>query len=258
MSIHSACDPAPQPKRHGRSRCDKTTQGVTIRRVTPLPRTSISRAVSVEALSAGRIEGARRPWRDPFVIAFVIGALVLTVFPFVQRLALRAPEPLEPLGAWSLSEIEGGAPVGDASLRGKVWLASFVPAACDPECQASLVRFAGAARHVDDLRDKVVLVTVARPESTATLRAVASVEGARWLRVTGEPAQLDALWARFAAGWNKQTRSVSDRTIEFLARPTFAVVDQDGAVRGFWPADDEGRGHAINAARMFARHGTEP
>jgi cytochrome oxidase Cu insertion factor (SCO1/SenC/PrrC family) len=214
--------------------------------------------VSVEALSAGRIEGARRPWRDPFVIAFAIGALVLTVFPFIQRLALRAPPPLEPLGAWSLTELDGGAVVGDEALRGKVWLASFVPATCDTECQASLARFAGAARHLDDLRDKVALVTVARPDAAAQLRAAPAVEGARWLRLTGEPAALDALWARFAAGWNKQTRSVSDRTIEFLARPTFAVVDQDGAVRGFWPADDEGRGHAINAARMFARHGTEP
>lgn len=213
--------------------------------------------MSVEALSAGRIEGARRPWRDPFVIAFVIGALVLTVFPFIQRLALRAPPPLEPLGAWALTELDG-APLGDGALRGKVWLASFVPSTCDADCQGSLPRFAGAARHLDDLRDKVVLVTLARPESVPALRAVPAVEGARWLRLTGEPAQLDALWARFAAGWDKQTRSVSDRTIEFLARPTFAVVDQDGAVRGYWPADDEGRGHAINAARMFARHGTEP
>jgi len=216
--------------------------------------------VSVEALPAERVEPDRRLWRNPFAVAFVLGAVVLTVFPLVQRLALRAPPPLLQLAPWSLQDLdaEGGRAFASSSLQGKVWIANFVAAPCDQECQESLVSFAAIGHHLDDLGDKVALVSFVRPQAQSSLAGIARPAGPAWHRLSGDAASFEAVWSSFARGWNQQTQALSNRTIEFLLRPTFAVVDQDGAVRGFWPADEAGRGHAINAVRMFAQHGTKP
>ncbi|MFO0723068.1 MAG: hypothetical protein U1E65_04725 [Myxococcota bacterium] len=213
--------------------------------------------MSVEALHTPEVGEDRPWWRSPFVIGFVLGAIVLTLLPFIQRLALHAPPPLEPIPAWVLQDAAVGS-VAMESLHGKVWLASFIPAPCDEDCKQSVDRFIGAARYLEDLGDKVALVTFVRPESRAVTDGIVGPAGLRWLRLSGQPAALDPTFNAFARGWDKQTRALTDRNIQFLARPTFAVVDQDGSVRGFWPADDEGRGHAINAARMFVRYGAQP
>lgn len=205
------------------------------------------------ALREGRIEGARRLVRDPFFIAFVLGAVVLTVLPFVQRLTLRAPAPLAALGAWQLDG------VGSAELDGKVWMASFVPSPCDQECTDALSSFGRAAPHVSDLGERVRLVSFVRASSLeGASRVRESAPSAQWVLASGGDERLSPVWDRFGLAWDTQLRAMSGRSIQFMARPTIAVVDQNGAIRGFWPADDEGRGHAINAARMFVRHGATP
>ena len=204
------------------------------------------------------------PRRNPFVMAFVMGALGLTVLPFLQRFMLRAPAPLADLGSWSLASPLGGSGPSDATLRGRPWIASFVPAPCDADCQASTATFGGATRHLSDLGDRVAMVTFVQPEALeAAQRAHGSEQAggaqrAMWRLATGEASALEPVWSRFAAAWQIQTERLTSREIAFLARPTYAVVDQDGAIRGFWPGDEEGRGHAINAVRMFARHGPNP
>jgi cytochrome oxidase Cu insertion factor (SCO1/SenC/PrrC family) len=214
------------------------------------------------ALESGPIEAPAKPWRNPFVIAFVLGAATITALPFVQRLALRAPAPLEMLGTWSLSNVGSEAaslaPFGAETLRGKAWLASFMGSECEAECEKDLQHFAGAAKHIADLGERVAMVTFVRPEAVEAARRQYAANEPLWHLVSGEAAAMDPVWERFADGWLKQTERLTERRIKFLARPTYAVVDQNGAVRGFWPADDEGRGHAINAVRMFALHGATP
>lgn len=213
------------------------------------------------------IEGPRRLWRDPFVIAFVLGAAVITGLPLVQRLALRAPAPLEKLGAWSLTEVSSDATLGSNALGGKVLLVGFVPHPCDVDCTEGLSKLASAPTHVKDLGDKIVVLGFVQPGAVEVAQATrvgagssGAAEGAvpSWKLLSGAPEALAPVWSTFERSWDAQLQSLTERRIRFLARPTLAVVDQDGAIRGFWPADDEGRGHAINAARMFARYGTEP
>lgn len=199
------------------------------------------------------------------MIAFVLGALVLTVLPLIQRLSLRAPAPLERLGSWSLEDVstDRPSPLEHGALSGKVLMVGFVPTTCDVECRAALESFGKAGEHVADLGDKVALVSFVEPGAVAvarTARAARPSESAppSWRLLSGDATTLTPVWATFARSWDAQMKTLTERRIQFLARPTLAVVDQDGAIRGFWPADDEGRGHAINAARMFARYGTEP
>jgi hypothetical protein len=187
------------------------------------------------------------PWRNPFVIAFVVGAIFLTVLPFMQRRFLKAPPPGPSLGAWQLQLTDGGA-FGAAELKGKVWIASFAP---DPVRRAD---FGTILKHVEDLGDKVVLVSFIAPGDTGPLGSD------RWFVVTGpiEPFNTLAM-KQFQPAFAEFAHTDAGSTLaEWTQVPTLAVVDQNGALRGFWKDNELGRGNAINAARLLARYGPTP
>lgn len=181
-------------------------------------------------------------WRNPFVLAFVVGAFFLTVLPFMQRRFLKAPPPGPSLGAWALPTGDGGT-FGADQLKGKVWLASFAP---DPGRRAE---FGTILKHVEDL-DAVVLVSFVAADEAGP------AGGPRWFVVRGA----DALaLTQFRPAFVEFSHQDAGTTLaEWAQVPTLAVVDQNGALRGFWPDTPLGKGNAINAARLLARYGATP
>ncbi len=208
-------------------------------------------------VDSGASAATTLPWRNPWIVAFVFGALVLTVLPLLQRQMLSAPDALASLGTWSLSGIDGPS-IGSTSLGGKAWLASFVPSPCNEACVQDLELFGRSLSHLADLGGRVAMVSFIEPGAEDAARRARPEAAASWHLLRDERAGSSPVRERFRAAWSAQTQRLTAQTIPFLARPTYAVVDQRGDVRGFWPADEEGRGHAINAVRMFARHGAEP
>lgn len=218
-------------------------------------------------------------WKSPFVIAFVLGAIVITVLPFLQRATLRAPEPIGSLGSWQLVD-EQGKPFGSADLKGKVWIASFFftrcPSVCVPQQQALL----SLQPHLEDLRGRagvspieIVSFTVDPEHDTpAALSAYeqkmlqaagAPADSHRaddWKLLTGDREALKALLIqRFYVemGEKKAIEGKADLfDISHVSR--FALVDQNGDLRGYWSTDDLGRGNLINAARLLAKQGPRP
>ena len=186
-------------------------------------------------------------WRNPFVLAFIVGAFFLTVLPFMQRRFLKAPPPGPSLGAWQLQLTDGGT-FGAEQLKGRVWLASFAP---DPGRRAE---FGTILRHVEDLGEKVVLVSFLAPGETGP----AGTD--RWFIVSGAPETYEALaMTQFQPAYAEFDHVDAGTTLAEWARiPTLAVVDQNGALRGFWHDTELGRGNAINAARLLARYGPTP
>lgn len=186
-------------------------------------------------------------WRNPFVIAFVVGMIFLTVLPFMQRRFLKAPPPGPSLGAWQLQLTDGGT-FGAEQLEGKVWIASFAP---DPGRRAE---FGSILKHVEDLGEAIVLVSFIVPGETGP----AGTD--KWFIVTGDPQKFEALaMKRFQPAFAEFARTDAGSTLaEWTQIPTLAVVDQNGALRGFWRDNDLGRGNAINAARLLARYGPTP
>lgn len=156
---------------------------------------------------------------NAFVLAFVLGAAVLTLLPFLQKRFLKAPAPIRTLPGWP---------------PGRVSLVSFAPSPCDAECAQRQEAFERSRPHLDDVDGGVVMVTLSMAD------AASSIEEFRlaWVQ-----------WAGTDAG---------STPAEFARLPGFAVVDQNGALRGFWKDDAEGRGNAINAARLLWRHGPAP
>jgi hypothetical protein len=184
-----------------------------------------------------------------FLVAFVLGAVVLTVLPFLQRKFLNAPPPIASLAPWTLSTSTGKV-VTSADLKGHVYLAGFVEAACDAGCRTRHDAFGRGAEHIADLDGGVMLVSlIAGPDVPPSTPLWLQLGGAEALDTLDGFRQVWWQWAQTDAGTTPQ---------EFASLPGFAVVDQDGALRGFWRDDVAGRGNAINAARLLAEHGTSP
>lgn len=210
---------------------------------------------------AGSPEPSRRPpWRNPFVLAFIIGAAFLTVMPFAQRRFLAAPPPLGELGEWTLETPEGK-PFGSKNLAGVVWLAQFVPASCSGECEERVAAHGRLSRHLADLTAPVSLVTFLVPNagSSRTPGIIPTQTTVPWHFLTGGDSLtrlIDNVFRPLFAVATGQDAGSTDG--EWAEVPVCALVDQDGKLRGFWRSDEVGRGNAVNAARLIARHGPRP
>ncbi len=189
-------------------------------------------------------------WKNPFVVAFVMGAVVLTVLPLLQRVFLKAPPPLRQLTSWELGSLGGGA-VSSEALAGHVVLLTFENGPCDDGCLGRQRDFGTATRHVDDLKHPVTLVTLAGPSARDGLAPLTEAATPAW-RFAAADAQLTV-----------QLQAALDAFLpppgaNFAASGGIALIDQNNAVRGFWNGDIVGRGNSINAARLLAKEGPTP
>ncbi len=189
-------------------------------------------------------------WR-PYVIAFLIGAALLTVLPLLQRQFLKAPAPVKQLDAWSLTSLSGGA-VGSSALAGQVVLLSAELGACDAACVQRQLDFGTAVRHVDDLKKTpITLVTVVGPQAKEALAAQISAGTSAWRFAVAD----DAFTAQMQAGLDA---FLPPPGAVFAGTQSIVLIDQNDAIRGFWQADGVGRGNSINAARLLSKEGPHP
>jgi hypothetical protein len=187
-------------------------------------------------------------WK-PYVIGFLIGAVILTVLPFLQRAFLKAPAPVRALAAWSAPSL-GGGEVSSAALSGQVLLLTLEAQACEADCVERQTQFGTATRHVDDL-GTVVLVSLVTDAAKPGLAALIEKAPAGWRFGTPSPeliAELQTGLDTFLGGNNT----------DFSRAHAIVLIDQNNALRGFWPNDGAGRGNSINAARLLAKHGPNP
>jgi protein SCO1/2 len=207
-------------------------------------------------------------WKNPFVIAFVAGAITLTILPVLASMTLRAPPPVASLGDWKLVDQDGNE-IGSESLRGQVWIASVFFSRCPSVCPKQQKDFASILPHLDDLRDpdkkpiRLVSFSV-DPEfdTPEVLRSWAKKHDAdlsRWSLVTGPEASLKKLLVdRMFLEVGQKTPVPGTDLFDIAHASRFVLVDQNGDVRGYWPTDDLGRGNLINAARLIWKKGPKP
>lgn len=193
-------------------------------------------------------------WKNPFVIGFLIGAFFLTVLPLMQRQFLKAPPPLLQLTAWELPSL-GGGPVSSSALAGKVVLATTEIGPCDPACAERQQRFGTAVRHVDDLKEKVVLLSLVGEQAKAGLTPIIQSGTPAWRFAGGSPAELAPLLHQLQVGLDGFLQPPS---ADFARAHVIVLIDQNDAVRGYWMDDGAGRGNSINAARLLAKLGPKP
>lgn len=190
-------------------------------------------------------------YKNPFVIAFVIGAAFLTVLPIVQRQFLKAPPPIGQLDAWEVTSL-GGGPVSSRALAGKVVLLSTEPGPCDADCVKRVTDFGTAVRHVDDLKDAVIVVSLVGEGAKEPLQPLIGAATPAWRFGGGE---LGPVLGQLQAGLDT---FLAPPSADFAKAHVIALIDQNNAIRGYWMQDGAGRGNSINAARLLAKRGPNP
>ncbi len=206
-------------------------------------------------------------WKNPFAIAFLTGAAVLTILPLLQHQVMRAPPPIASLGSWHLVDQQGQS-IGDDTLKGQVWIASFFFSRCPSVCPAQQADFRKILGHVADLRDddkkpiRLVSFSV-DPEfdTPAVLQAYAAKLQApdQWSFVTGDQTALtDLLVKRMMVDIGERRALPGSPDLFDIGHvERFVLIDQNGDVRGFWGTDELARGNLINAARLLWKRGPE-
>jgi cytochrome oxidase Cu insertion factor (SCO1/SenC/PrrC family) len=188
----------------------------------------------------------RRPYRDPFVWAFLAGIALLTA---IRPLLRRIPEPPPVTGhlpAVSLVD-EAGHRLSPDDLRGRVYIAAPFWLPCAPPCSDVV---AGMRQMQEAYRERAVdgvrlLSIVTAPDSvdTGRLAALATEAGAtppRWRFVTGAHEDLAKLATALTVP--------PDRG----AKP-FVIIDREGRLRGSYGADPMGLDEVYNRAQHVLR-----
>ncbi len=197
-----------------------------------------------------------KKWVNLYTLAFVVGAAFLTALPLMQRRFLAAPAPVGAWGNWQLSAIDDNATKASSTFSGKVVLANFIPNDCDAACLDNRLEIGKVLGHTDDLGDKIAVITFVWPASTGAVRGKARD---RWYVLSGDERQLSGLFESFRAAWATFANTDAGNSApEFSTLPAYMLVDQLGAIRGFWKSDEVGRGNSINAARLLAKEGPNP
>lgn len=194
-------------------------------------------------------------WKNPYLLGFAVGVVFLTVLPFIQRPFLRAPPPVKTLAPWELSSHRGGK-LGAQELKGRVWVASLYCTQCSPDCIKRQGEFSRLGPHLADVKGGVPMVSISVDPQIDTPEASASharrfEPNDSWTFATGSTALAQTLFA-------EPLGLVDGGTASLCSAAVFALVDQDGALRGFWPSNDLGRGNLVNAARLLVKYGPAP
>jgi hypothetical protein len=201
------------------------------------------------ASGSGSAPEERSSWR-PFVLAFIVGAVVLTLLPLLQERFLKAPPPVLQLEPWTAGE-----GVSSAALAGTVVLLTVELMPCEAECAERVRSFGAITQHVSDLAGRegvspIVLVTLADEPTRAALQGVLAPSEA-WRVAPPEPRLMTQLQIGLA-------KFLGADSTDFSRSHALVLLDQNGAVRGYWQGDVAGRGNAINAARLLAKKGPNP
>jgi protein SCO1/2 len=183
-------------------------------------------------------------WRNPYVWAFVIGCVTITL---MRPLLRRIPPPPPVLGTLPAFELVDphGKPFGSADLRGQVYVASFFFTRCPSVCPLLMTRMKQLQDRfrAGDIRGiHVVSITVDPANDTPEVLRDAEprygVDEARWTLLTGPPDRVRALCVDgfHVPGFEQAYRGEGD-----IPHTTKVVlVDREGRIRGYYDTDESG------------------
>ncbi len=178
----------------------------------------------------------RRPfWRDPFVIAFFAGIVLITAFiPFFRRVA-PVPEVTGRLPAWSLSD-QHGAIVSSTSLSGRVVVLGLASASQDEASRRVIAAFGHLEPRFRRAGADVALVLVDLDGRDAATRAALVAKGPASIQVVSGSAEAacDVAIAGFAPG--TPTVPACEAAIFLAGEGRLLIVDGNSGKRGLHPA----------------------
>ena len=179
--------------------------------------------------------------------AGLVLALLLAAPIACARRAVPLPVLFE-LPPFALTE-RSGRPLTSQDLRGRVWIADFVFTRCAGACPQMTGRMAALRQQVPEPVRFVTFTVDPEHDTPAVLTRYAEPlnAGARWLFATGARADLHRLATEGFKLAAMENPSGSTGDGPFLHSSKFALVDEQGRVRGYYDSEDESSLVALRA-----------
>lgn len=195
-------------------------------------------------------EEARREGPSPRALAvrlLAAGMLVLAAYALTQLGggAEQDIPSLFPVPAFELTDQEG-AIFRSETLRGRVWVASFLFTSCSQACPTLAAQLANVRARLAHHGDRFHVVSVSvdpEVDTPARLREFAERFGgaSHWTLLTGAPADVRAATERaFFQPEARRTELEAAPGYDILHGTGVLLVDRDGRCRGLYPTDGEG------------------
>jgi protein SCO1 len=187
---------------------------------------------------------------------------VLVIAPISRTLARDVPKPPPmklPLPAFELTN-ERGERFGSAELRGRVYVADFVFTSCPTVCPKLTERMARIQHRTRNMGQALQLVTFTvdpendTPEKLAVYARSVHANPSRWSFLTGPLGEVETTVVKgFKLAMGKE--QVADGIFSVFHGERFVLVDQGGAIRGYYDATDEGVDALLHDAGLIANLG---
>jgi protein SCO1/2 len=192
-------------------------------------------------------------WRNPYVIAFVIGCVTVTLLRPLLRYEPKPPPVLSELPAFSLVD-SAGKPFGSEALRGRVWIASFFFTHCPSVCPLLMTRVGELERRfrengIDDVTLVSITVDPARdtPEVLRAAEPKYGVDPARWKLLTGTLADVHSLCVNGFKVPGFDGSGMVDGDIPHTTK--LVLVDPQLRIRGYYDSSPEGLDEVFHRAQ---------
>jgi protein SCO1/2 len=206
-------------------------------------------------------EGRTPLWRNPYVVAFVIGCVTMTLLRPLLRYEPKPPPVLSTLPEFSLVD-SSGKPFGSADLRGQVWIASFFFTRCPSVCPLLMQHMAELQKRyadagIDGIRLVSITVDPARDTPTVLHEAepLYGVDPARWTLLTGPPARVQELCV---SGFKVPGFDGTGMVNGDIPHTTKVVlVDPTGHIRGYYDTDADGLDEVFHRAQHVLKEARE-
>jgi protein SCO1/2 len=193
-----------------------------------------------------------------WVISFVMAAITLVLVRPLMRRVPEAPPVMFQLPQFGLTDQHGDAFTRD-SLKGEIWVASFVFTSCPSTCPAVTT----AMKHLQDRMDshklplRLVSFTVdPETDTPEVLDRYAGTVGAdpeRWTFVTGDLPEIRSLLeGGFKLGVGDK-EEVDSGLYDIAHSTKLALIGPDGGVRGYYGIDEMGLDEVFHRAQHVLR-----
>lgn len=180
-----------------------------------------------------------------FAALGILLAVALLALPASLLLKKPAPPPLPTFGqlpAFSLLD-QDGHPVTSATFAGRAYVANFFFTSCPTVCPVLMGKMRGLQDRTKGLGTSAVLVSFSVDPATDTPAVLATYsqqfkrDPARWTLVTGPTEEMQrTVVDGFKVMMGREARDGGDG-FDVVHGEHFVLVDQQGRLRGYYPAD---------------------
>ncbi|MCA9523395.1 MAG: SCO family protein [Myxococcales bacterium] len=200
-------------------------------------------------------------WRSPWVVAGIVGFITIPILRVYLRHIPEPPKKMYQLPAFELLD-QDGKPFTLERLKGHVTVVNFFFTSCQMIC-GKLTQQMGKLQAKYDAADVPIrLLSISVDPDTdrpAVLKAYMRRYGAdpkRWTFVTSKPGERKKLVTLIIDGFKQamgDKKPNGQGIIDIAHSARFAIVDRDGAIRGFYESTEIGLDEIFHRSRHVLR-----